>query len=236
MAKKQDLLLPVLGTMVVVGGIAYLMSGDDEPAPKKRRTAPTPSPSPSPTPTPGGKGSGISGITRAQMAKIQQMLTSNGYSTKGVDGGYGPNTAQAISEFQGEMGLVVTGKPNADTILVLEEVEAIRLQGGDDVPGDPALADALLYNPGEWVTNLSQGQLARIELPEEFLEAGGSYSWQVMDPDFIGAYDHDINGVLYLDLFPTAEVSGQGTVVIQILGDDNQPVFEEDMIVVVNLV
>lgn len=236
MAKKQDLLLPILGTVAVVGGIAYLMSGDDEPAPKKRRTSPTPTPTPAPSPTPpNGNGSGIAGITRTQMARIQQMLTSNGYSTKGIDGGYGPNTAQAISEFQEEMGLVVTGKPNADTLLILEEVEAIRLQGGD-APSDPALADALLYNPGEWVTNLSQGQLARIELPEDFLEEGGSYSWQVMDPDFIGAYDHDINGVLYLDLFPTAEVSGQGTVVIQILGADNQPVFDEDMIVVINLV
>ena len=239
MAKKQNLFLPILGAAIGVGGLVYLFSDNAEAKPTKR-VAPTPMPAPrpgpSPKPKPGGGDSGYPGISRNEMKVYQTQLQRNGYNPGTIDGLYGPNTKSAFVAFQQDMGMPPHGNPDPDTLLILAEVDSQHPdKQGPDFPGDPALVDALAFDTGEWETTLAQGQLARIELPEGSLQAGESYSWQVMDPGFLDVFAHEIGGTLYLDIFPTAEVSGQGTIVITVLDAENQPVFEEDMIILVNL-
>ena len=50
------------------------------------------------------KGSRGPGVT-----ELQRLLTEKGYNTKGVDGSFGPNTDQAVRQFQKARGLVVDG-------------------------------------------------------------------------------------------------------------------------------
>lgn len=44
-----------------------------------------------------------------EVKELQLILTAHGYNTKGIDGVFGPNTAQAVRQFQKAQGLVVDG-------------------------------------------------------------------------------------------------------------------------------
>jgi peptidoglycan hydrolase-like protein with peptidoglycan-binding domain len=57
------------------------------------------------------------GMTIADRQELQRKLTAAGFDTGGTDGVIGPKTRAAISAFQQDNGLAVTGEP---TLALLE--------------------------------------------------------------------------------------------------------------------
>ncbi|WP_338472634.1 peptidoglycan-binding protein [Niallia sp. XMNu-256] len=49
------------------------------------------------------------GSRGSAVKELQQKLTTLGFSTKGIDGSFGPNTEQAVRQFQKARGLTVSG-------------------------------------------------------------------------------------------------------------------------------
>lgn len=58
-------------------------------------------------------------VRQETLRRVQQALRSLGHYTSTVDGLYGPGTRRAITTFQENAGLTVTGLPDPDTLLVL---------------------------------------------------------------------------------------------------------------------
>lgn len=58
-------------------------------------------------------------IRQATLVQVQQALAAAGLYTAAVDGAYGPGTRSAISEFQRQNELPITGLPDADTLVAL---------------------------------------------------------------------------------------------------------------------
>lgn len=56
------------------------------------------------------------GLTKDDRIKLQQRLTANGFDTGGSDGVIGPNSRKAISGYQANRGLPVTGEPSLDLL------------------------------------------------------------------------------------------------------------------------
>ncbi|MEM9524135.1 MAG: lytic murein transglycosylase [Pseudomonadota bacterium] len=52
----------------------------------------------------------------AERREMQRLLTASGFDTKGVDGIVGPNTIQAVREFQASIGLVPDGYVSFDIL------------------------------------------------------------------------------------------------------------------------
>lgn len=52
----------------------------------------------------------------SERKEMQRLLTSSGFDTKGVDGIVGPNTIQAVREFQASVGLVPDGYVSFDIL------------------------------------------------------------------------------------------------------------------------
>jgi peptidoglycan hydrolase-like protein with peptidoglycan-binding domain len=65
-----------------------------------------------------GKGSGMSGTGDVQVAALQKKLQSAGYDlgSTGVDGKYGPRTAEAVKKFQKDVGLTPDGVAGPQTL------------------------------------------------------------------------------------------------------------------------
>ncbi len=56
------------------------------------------------------------GMSKADRQKMQQRLTAKGFDTGGTDGVIGPKTRAAISAYQGQSGISVTGEPSLDLL------------------------------------------------------------------------------------------------------------------------
>jgi peptidoglycan hydrolase-like protein with peptidoglycan-binding domain len=54
-----------------------------------------------------------------KIGEIQQALTKAGFSTKGIDNAYGPDTKKAVEAFQEANGLVVDGEVSKETATTL---------------------------------------------------------------------------------------------------------------------
>ena len=59
------------------------------------------------------------GLTKADRIALQQRLTARGFDTGGADGVIGKRTEAAISGFQAQQGLPVTGRPSRDLLRAL---------------------------------------------------------------------------------------------------------------------
>lgn len=70
-------------------------------------------------------------LTREQRREIQRQLTLLGFSTRGVDGIFGPGTRTAIRGWQDQRGLATTGFLNADQRALLS-ADAARRQAEID--------------------------------------------------------------------------------------------------------
>ena len=58
---------------------------------------------------------GANGMTPAQIRCVQTALTNAGYDTKGIDGSWGKNTAQALANYQAANGLPASGTFDGNT-------------------------------------------------------------------------------------------------------------------------
>lgn len=58
-------------------------------------------------------------LTYRERRDVQRQLTSMGYNTRGVDGNFGPNTRRALSEWQSDEGLRVSGYLTAEQLRAL---------------------------------------------------------------------------------------------------------------------
>jgi len=58
-------------------------------------------------------------LDRSQVRVVQRALNERGYNSGPVDGIIGPITRSAITSFQENEGLTVTGLPNQETLLTL---------------------------------------------------------------------------------------------------------------------
>lgn len=58
-------------------------------------------------------------LNEEQVRHMQQILKDNGYEVGEEDGTIGPQTTNAIEEFQGAQGLTVNGVPNQETLRAL---------------------------------------------------------------------------------------------------------------------
>ncbi|HSV30051.1 MAG TPA: peptidoglycan-binding domain-containing protein [Candidatus Omnitrophota bacterium] len=59
-------------------------------------------------------------VERQYLAEIQQQLKQSGYYQGQVDGVFGTQTSQALSQWQRDQGLPATGQIDGDTIAALE--------------------------------------------------------------------------------------------------------------------
>ena len=92
---------------------------------------------------------------------VQQVLNELGYDCGNADGYIGANTTQAISDYQTDNDLVVTGSINQSLLTAL----GIKEEDGKLYLEDPA-ADAI---EGEvWLTPLPDGLTASVELFDDF--------------------------------------------------------------------
>lgn len=61
------------------------------------------------------------GMTKDDRQALQQGLTELGFDTDGVDGVIGPNTQNAIRDYQRSRGLPITGEPSLDLLRSLDQ-------------------------------------------------------------------------------------------------------------------
>jgi N-acetylmuramoyl-L-alanine amidase len=59
-------------------------------------------------------------MSQAEIRQVQERLKELGYYDGAIDGIYGPNTAEAIREYQQAQGLAVTGSFNQETAQALQ--------------------------------------------------------------------------------------------------------------------
>jgi membrane-bound lytic murein transglycosylase B len=59
-----------------------------------------------------------------QNRQVQQSLNQDGFRAGRVDGAIGFHTQRALREFQRQQGLQLTGRPDAETLLMLGIVGA----------------------------------------------------------------------------------------------------------------
>jgi hypothetical protein len=71
-------------------------------------------------------------LSPSTVRQIQQALNQAGYSVGNVDGSWGPQTVQAMQNFQQAQGLEPTGQPNQQTL------SALGIQGGGVAAGGGA--------------------------------------------------------------------------------------------------
>lgn len=74
----------------------------------------------------------VLGLSRDERRQIQSDLTALGFSTRGVDGDFGPGTRAAIRSWQAASGLPETG--------FLNEFQLVRLGAAADAQGAPPVA------------------------------------------------------------------------------------------------
>jgi len=58
-------------------------------------------------------------LSSSEISKIQHALRDAGYHVGGVDGEWGPNTRQALKDFQEDQGMAATGRLNRRVISAL---------------------------------------------------------------------------------------------------------------------
>ncbi|MGL6210097.1 MAG: peptidoglycan-binding domain-containing protein, partial [Paracoccaceae bacterium] len=61
-------------------------------------------------------GADASGMTIGDRQELQRRLTSAGFDTEGSDGVIGAKTKAAISRYQAQQGLAVTGEPSVELL------------------------------------------------------------------------------------------------------------------------
>jgi peptidoglycan hydrolase-like protein with peptidoglycan-binding domain len=66
---------------------------------------------------------GFQPLNRSQVQEMQRILSQKGFDPGDVDGYIGPDTQEAIREFQRSEGLAVTGNPNEQTLRALAPPE-----------------------------------------------------------------------------------------------------------------
>jgi peptidoglycan hydrolase-like protein with peptidoglycan-binding domain len=79
-----------------------------------------------------GKGSGMSGTGDVQVAALQKKLQSAGYDlgSTGVDGKYGPRTAEAVKKFQKDVGLTPDGVAGPQTLPKIMDIPVASAADG----------------------------------------------------------------------------------------------------------
>lgn len=70
------------------------------------------------------------GMSGPEVSALQDALTDAGYFARTADGDYGSTTAKAVSLFQEEHGLAVTGEADDETIESIRDAEGSRAGGG----------------------------------------------------------------------------------------------------------
>ncbi len=132
----------------------------------------------------------VSTAAAQDFAAVQQKLAELGHDPGRIDGLIGPQTRAALSAFQAEKGLPVTGKPDTSTLQALLGVDRLAAPAGgrprppntvmgpplDPVPLTPVERDALPTAPEltapsvdiEFETAASDGDsLPALKLPED---------------------------------------------------------------------
>ena len=71
------------------------------------------------------------------VAALQFMLTRRGYSTGGVDGGFGPGTLSAVRRFQSAAGIGVDGRVGSGTLHALRHRSSSGNSGSSSSPTGP---------------------------------------------------------------------------------------------------
>ena len=67
-------------------------------------------------------------VSRTDVRKVQQALNTEGYNIA-VDGIWGPNSRQAMSDYQSKHGLNATGQLDRDTLAALSVKPSARMSG-----------------------------------------------------------------------------------------------------------
>lgn len=78
------------------------------------------------------------GSTGEQVRALQQRLNEKGFTTGGIDGIFGPQTAAAVKKFQGNMGLTIDGVVGPQTWAALQTL------GPATVPAPPVPLPAMV--------------------------------------------------------------------------------------------
>ncbi len=123
-------------------------------------------------------------VASQQIRRIQKLLQETGYYMGPLDGVSGPNTSQAIRQFQSEMEITPTGRVTDELELLLE---IYRLAADDSVDPAPESTEGRLFtgsaffiNPSQLVTNAHVvrqcRQLSGVLGDEAFPLAIASYS------------------------------------------------------------
>ena len=105
-----------------------------------------------------------------KVLKIQRSLINMGYLNSAADGIFGPNTQQAVKNFQASAGITVDGIVGPDTFSALQECENVTnsiyngmlAKSGKSAPLDLAdinLTPDYLYFPTNFVEPNKNGKL-----------------------------------------------------------------------------
>jgi peptidoglycan hydrolase-like protein with peptidoglycan-binding domain len=99
-------------------------------------------------------------VDRSQLAEVQALLNEMGHDAGAVDGGMGPRTRRAISDFQRDAGMAPTGHPDSELLAVLRATRQMQSRGQKAYSDGGASADAAPFAPpsgGEGAFTLLQG-------------------------------------------------------------------------------
>jgi peptidoglycan hydrolase-like protein with peptidoglycan-binding domain len=112
-----------------------------------------PAPAPAPAPTSGAHPTLQRGASGNDVKQLQQLLTSAGFSTGGVDGSFGPATANAVTGYQASRGLGADGVVGAATWNAL-------LSGAPAVASVPTASGSALRDQ---IISVAESQLGTME-------------------------------------------------------------------------
>lgn len=74
-------------------------------------------------------------LSSSQVLEMQQALQDGGYDVGPVDGIWGPQTAQALRDFQQAQGLESTGEPSQESLAALGVEDSSPTQVGGGAAG-----------------------------------------------------------------------------------------------------
>jgi peptidoglycan hydrolase-like protein with peptidoglycan-binding domain len=137
------------------------------------------------------------------IADVQRALANGGYNPGPVDGAMGPSTRRAVSEFQQDVGLRVTGEPDSQVVAILERRGLLAAQAAPAQPWERAgRAEPGWIPPGQQQqTQQGWGQQAPIPVPQGQVQGAASEP----DPALVA----DVQAALREQGYPIAEATGE---------------------------
>ncbi|MFA7430444.1 MAG: peptidoglycan-binding domain-containing protein [Rhodospirillaceae bacterium] len=144
--------------------------------------------------------------TQYTVADLQRALANAGYNPGPIDGSMGPSTRRAVSAFQQDVGLRVTGEPDSQVVAILERRGLLTAQASPQPWERAGRAEPGWMPPGQQQqTQQGWEQPVPMPVPQGQVQSQSQYPTSEADPALVA----DVQAALRAQGYPIAEASGE---------------------------